>query len=102
MKPNKNISMKDMEGEKWTDCPGYDGWYEVSNMGRVKSVYRVITKSNGVEMVIKPRILKQELKNKSKGKKSYARVCLCYVGIESNIAVHKLMADAGVKLKKKR
>ncbi len=100
MKPNKNISMKDIDGEEWIDCLGYDGLYEISNMGRVKSVHRVITTIAGIEKTIKPRILKQELKNRAKGHKSYARVCLSKEGIQSNIAVHKLMSNAGIKLKK--
>src|SRR3990172_9445946 len=100
MKPNKNIALRNMDGETWKDCTGYEGLYKVSNMGRVKSLHRVIIKSDGIKQTIQPRILKQELKNKSKGKKSYARVCLCKEGTENNIAVHKLLQQAGIKLKK--
>jgi len=100
MKPNKNISLRNKDGERSKDCIGYEGLYKVSNMGRVKSLYRVIIKNDGVKQTIQPRILKQELKNKSKGKKSYARVCLCKEGTENNIAVHKLLQQAGIKLKK--
>ena len=35
-----------MEAEIWKDIPGYEGLYQVSNFGRVKSLERVIkTKS---------------------------------------------------------
>ena len=65
---NKNIwenySMDDLEGEEWRDCLDYDGYYEVSNLGRIKSLYRIILKSDGSEMTIKPRILKQHIKKK--------------------------------------
>ena len=34
----KNLSLKDMEGEIWKDIKEYEGLYQVSNMGRVKSL----------------------------------------------------------------
>lgn len=36
-----------MENEIWKDVPGYAGIYQVSNLGRVKSLQRVITRKNG-------------------------------------------------------
>ncbi len=89
-----------MDGESWVDCADYDGLYQVSTKGRVKSVFRIILTSNGIERTVKPRILKQELKNRAGGHKSYARVCLCRDGKQKNIAVHKLMANSGIKLQK--
>ena len=37
----KNLSLEDMEGEIWKDIEGYEGLYQVSNMGRVKSLERM-------------------------------------------------------------
>ena len=34
----KNLSLEDMEGEIWKDIEGYEGLYQVSNMGRIKSL----------------------------------------------------------------
>lgn len=34
------LSLEDFEGEVWKDIPGYKGWYQVSNFGRIKSVDR--------------------------------------------------------------
>lgn len=34
------LSMEDFEGEVWKDIPDYEGWYQVSNFGRIKSVDR--------------------------------------------------------------
>lgn len=31
-----------MENEIWKDIPGYEGYYQVSNFGRVKSLRRVL------------------------------------------------------------
>jgi hypothetical protein len=70
MKPNKNTLLKNIPGEKWVDCYEYEELYEISSKGRVKSVLRTILTKNGKELTVKPRILKQELKNRSGGHKS--------------------------------
>lgn len=41
-----------MENEIWKDVPGYDGYYQVSNYGHVKSLQRVITRENGWKQTI--------------------------------------------------
>jgi len=48
-----------MENEIWKDVIGYEGMYQVSNIGRVKSISRYITHSNGVVQKFTGRILKQ-------------------------------------------
>lgn len=37
----------ELESEIWKDISGYDGFYQVSNLGRVKSLDRTIVRSNG-------------------------------------------------------
>ncbi len=47
-----------MEQEEiWIDCVGFDGYYAVSNLGRVKSLERTIYDKNGKERRIKERML---------------------------------------------
>lgn len=46
--------------EIWRDIAGYEGLYQVSNMGRVKSLERTLTRKNGRKMLIKN---KKYLKN---------------------------------------
>lgn len=36
-----------MEKETWKDIPGYEGYYQVSDLGRVKSLERLITYRDG-------------------------------------------------------
>lgn len=36
--PYQNLSLEDMEGEVWKDVPNYEGLYQISNRGRVKSI----------------------------------------------------------------
>lgn len=44
--------------EIWKDIKGYEGHYQVSNMGRIKSLKRTILKSNGRYDTKRERILK--------------------------------------------
>lgn len=44
-----------MENEIWKDVPGYAGIYQVSNLGRVKSLQRVISRENGWKQTINER-----------------------------------------------
>lgn len=41
-----------MAGEIWKDIEGYEGLYQVSNLGRVKSIERIVSKSNGRRMYV--------------------------------------------------
>ncbi|MBI3235035.1 MAG: hypothetical protein HYZ42_13540, partial [Bacteroidetes bacterium] len=38
--PYQNRSLADIKGEIWDDVPGYEGEYQVSNLGRIKSLRR--------------------------------------------------------------
>lgn len=38
----KNLSLENIEGEIWKAIPGFETLYEVSNMGRVKSLFKTI------------------------------------------------------------
>lgn len=43
--------------ERWRPIPGWDGWYSISSLGRVRSEHRKIVRSDNVVIVIceKPR-----------------------------------------------
>ena len=43
--------------EVWKDVKNYVGYYQVSNLGRVKSLERIIIRSNGSELPIKSKLL---------------------------------------------
>lgn len=52
-------------GESWVDIPRWEGKYQVSNHGRVRSVDRIVCYSNGLNRLHKGRVLK--LKEHSRG-----------------------------------
>ena len=70
-----------MENEFWKDVIGYEGLYEVSNLGRVKSL--------GNNKSKKEKILKPGLNNAG-----YLRVVLSKNKIRTNKSVHQLVAES--------
>jgi hypothetical protein len=77
-----------MEKEIFKDIPEYEGKYQVSNLGNVKSLPREI--DNGIRKFIsKERILKP-----SKDGGGYYHVIICKEGNKKSIKVHVLVAMA--------
>ena len=78
--------MKDQE--IWKDIEGYEGLYQVSNLGRVRSLARYVPKKNKTSMYVRERILKSFIN------KGYEYVTLSNEAKESNFKVHRLVASA--------
>lgn len=74
--------------EIWKDIKGYEGLYQVSNLGRVKSLKR-ITKIPNAKRIEKEKILKSHV-NKESG---YIYVILCSKGKTKGFRVHRLVAQ---------
>lgn len=75
-----------MGKEVWKSINGYEGLYEVSNLGRVRSVDRIVDGRNGV---VSGKIL-----SFSDNGTGYKQVCLCKKNIKSTRYVHRLVAEA--------
>ena len=73
--------------EEWKSIPGYEGLYEVSSYGRVKSLGISYTRKNGV-MDHKPEIILSP-KNNGKG---YFMVCLYKNKKHKYYLIHRLVA----------
>ena len=73
--------------EIWKDIPNYEGLYQVSNLGRVKSLDRVVTFKNGTKRLFKGVIRKQTI-----DKANRCCVKLCKNNKEENCYVHSLVA----------
>ena len=80
------------EAEVWRPVVGYEGKYEVSNFGRVRSLDRMVPgKFPGMYANVRGKIL-TEIKNKS----GYLRVNLCNENGAKASFVHRLVAMAFV------
>ena len=76
--------------EVWRPIKRYEGLYEVSNLGRVKSLERTICAKNTAKpYTIKQRILKQAPNNQG-----YLTVALSKEGKSRTFKVHALVASA--------
>ena len=75
--------------EEWKPIVGYEGWYEVSSFGRVRSVDRLVGYSDGSKRLHRGRILKA-----TPDKDGYDRVVLSTPEGHKNRLVHRLMAIA--------
>lgn len=74
--------------EIWKDIEGYEGLYQVSNQGRVKSLERDYVAGNGGIRHIEEHYLQQ-----TKTQKGYLRVTLLKNGARSSKQVHRLVAE---------
>ena len=74
--------------EIWKDVPRYEGYYQVSNLGRVKSLCRIVNHSKG-HAVRKECILNGTINNKG-----YTKVRLQICNVYKVFAVHQLVAMA--------
>jgi hypothetical protein len=55
--PYLNKSLKPLPNEIWKDIPGFEGSYQASNLGRVKSLNRVVPHPRLKQQFVKGRIL---------------------------------------------
>ncbi len=76
--------------EAWRPVPGYEGRYEVSDQGRVKSLEREVVRGFCTVMVGN-RILRA-----TKDGRGYRTVALCRDGVQKNFTVHSLVMLAFV------
>lgn len=77
-----------IEGEEWRDIPRYEGMYQASSFGRVRSIDHIAL-SNGSQVIRRGRILSQH-----KHYKGYVRVGLENSGKMKTEFVHRLVASA--------
>lgn len=72
--------------EIWKNIPDYEGLYQVSNLGNVKSMARFVRKINGSNGYIAERQMKFYL-----NKKGYNLITLFKNGVKKNFFVHRLV-----------
>lgn len=74
--------------EFWSPIKGYEGLYEISNWGRIKSLEKIIVYSNGRKYLYEEKILKL---NPSNG---YRTISLVKDKVKQTHMVHRLVASA--------
>lgn len=79
--------------ETWKDIKGFEGLYQVSNLGRIKRVERVIVNTRKQRRVLREQIMEP----KTNGAEGYLRVGLRKDGKQTFHAVHRLVAFAFIK-----
>lgn len=70
--------------EVWKDIKGYEGLYQISNFGRVKSLPRMMKNRKCEEIIKTPSVLP----------KGYLKVSLCRNGKTKYCFIHRLVAEA--------
>lgn len=74
------------EVEIWKDVPNYEGYYQISTLGRLKSLSRVVKKGNGVRRTVE-RIIPTHT-----GKHGYKIKLLCKEGVNRLYSIHRIVA----------
>ena len=75
--------------EIWHPCAGYETHYEVSNLGNVRSIERMVRHAKGGVKLSPSKLLKQ-----GRSKNGYLTVSFSVDSIKSNQSVHRLVARA--------
>lgn len=76
--------------ERWRDVFGYEGYYRVSDLGRIKSLDRMVKHPRGVQMLRKGVMLKVHRKSK---KSIYAVVSLNKKSVNHCRTLHRVVAE---------
>lgn len=79
------------KSELWEDIEGYKGSYQVSNMGRVRSLDRIVNNKSSSY------IRKGNIKSPKNSGSGYFQVGLCKNGIVKSFLIHRLVAKAFIK-----
>jgi hypothetical protein len=87
-----NIYMNKQINETWKAVVGYEGYYEISNTGKVKGINRKITIIQGTKTIIQtraPRNLKPRINNRG-----YVELRLSKNGTTKTKYLHVLLAES--------
>ena len=75
--------------EVWKDIQGYEGLYQVSNQGRVRSLDRTVKRRNQPDLPVAGKVLSPRI-----GKNGYSYVILSKEAKGKTANIHRLVAEA--------
>lgn len=90
------LSLEDLEGEVWKDIKGYEGKYQVSWYGRVKSLERYRITGSGGKVLCKEKIMHLCL-NDTRSGYWYASFHTKSGATTEKVLVHRLVAESFVQ-----
>lgn len=76
-----------MEKEIWKDIIDFEGCYQISSLGRIRSLDRFVTCRNGGV-----KLFKGKIKNVSENRRRYKSICLSKNSKTKNFDIHRLLA----------
>ena len=86
------LSLENFEGEIWKDIPDYEGWYQVSNMGRIKSLDRYYTQHRKCDRSPRNTFVKGKIIKAS----SYGQYLICHLkknGTSKAVKYHRIVCS---------
>lgn len=83
--------------EQWKDIPSYEGCFQISNMGNIRSLDRIINSNHGTKRKNKGRVLKIQ-----KDRQGYEKICLQCNNNQQTFKVHRLVAMAFLENKENK
>lgn len=75
--------------EEWIVIPGYEGYYEVSNLGNVRSLNRVVIRSDGRSKSVVGKNMKSFTSNNG-----YVKIHLLKNSVQKSHYVHRLVLNS--------
>lgn len=100
-RPYQNVSLTNIKRELWTDVPGLEGYYALSNFGRIKRFPFEILCSNGHLRRMKVKIIRLELQKipnqTMKDNVFFLRAKICRSGNFYNLSVARLVYYSFIK-----
>jgi len=92
--PHLNLSLEDMPNEIWKPVNGYEGLYEVSSLGRVKTVERIVPWLTRSHKRKTNRLLPSKIRASQISVRGYGRIQLSRNNVNIIFSVHRLVAEA--------
>lgn len=76
--------------EQWRGVPGFDGYYQISSFGRVKSLPYTFVAKNNESYPVKEKILKQDKTNKGYLRATFS---VSILSKKKRVSVHRLVGE---------
>jgi hypothetical protein len=84
----RNTDLEDLPNEEWRDIDGFDGFYQCSNLGRIKRCKRRRSIHGIVQIIEKPYIMRQTIRDDG-----YLAITIQYFGKRELFLVHRVICS---------